>query len=140
MNGAQQVLQCRLDRRMLTVTSNACGKKALQTKAAAHARHRPTFGADARFSLKMERNRTARRTHERALRIDRGLIVANFNFHRFPEKLFTTQPASGIMQRRTKNAHRNGFATRAAGVFAPQTNLIRFWLGTYSAALNAAQR
>src|SRR5438105_1991066 len=103
MNVAQQVVQRRLDRRMLTVTSNACGKKALQTKAAAHARHRPTFGADARFSLKMERNRTARRTHERALRIDRGLIVANFNFHRFLKSC--SQRASWkSFRRRTKCA------------------------------------
>src|SRR5258706_34281 len=83
INFAQQVVEPQLDRRMLAVTINACGKKTLQTKAAAHARRGPAFGADARFSLKMERNRTARRTHERALRIDRSLIVASFKFHRF---------------------------------------------------------
>src|SRR5438105_6393807 len=88
---------------MLAVSVNSRRKKTLQTKAAAHARRGPAFCADARFSLKMERNRTAKRTHERALRIDRGLIVANFNFHRFLKSC--SQRASWkSFRRRTKCA------------------------------------
>src|SRR5713101_3882426 len=89
---------------MLAVSVNSCRKKTLQTKAAAHARHGPAFGADARFSLKMERNRTAKRTHERALRIDRGLIVANSKFHRFLKSYSQHIASWKSFRRRTKCA------------------------------------
>src|SRR4029077_14474370 len=57
MDVAEQVIERWLDRRMLavtvTVTVEARGKKALQTKAAAHTRSRPTFRTDARFNFEM---------------------------------------------------------------------------------------
>src|SRR5207253_11338982 len=67
INFAQQVVQLQLDRRMLAVTINACGKKTLQTKAAAHARRGPTFGEDNRVSRKWKRNSSDNRTYETAL-------------------------------------------------------------------------
>jgi hypothetical protein len=63
VNIAQYVIQGRLDRRMLAIRLNTCGQEALQTKAATYARYGPTFGAEARFSRKMQRKRTGRRTH-----------------------------------------------------------------------------
>jgi hypothetical protein len=55
---------------MLSVAVDTRGKKAFQTKAAAHARYGPTSSAEARFTLEMQRNRTSGRRHERGLIID----------------------------------------------------------------------
>ena len=59
----EQVIQRQLDRRMLAVAINTGGQKALQTKPASHARCGSTFCTYARFSLKMQRNRRAGRSH-----------------------------------------------------------------------------
>src|SRR6266446_9003501 len=70
INLAQRVVQRGLDWRLLAIGVNTRGKKALQAKAAANARCGSTFCADARFSLKMQRKRTAGRTHERITTIE----------------------------------------------------------------------
>src|SRR5215472_8922053 len=79
MDVAEQVIERWLDRRMLAVTVKACGKKALQTKAAPHTRSRSTFWTDARLNFKMQRKGTAGRTHRGETSIDRGLSIANPN-------------------------------------------------------------
>jgi hypothetical protein len=51
---------------MLAVAVDTRGKKAFQTKAAAHARYRPALCADSSVILEMQRNRTSGRRHEGA--------------------------------------------------------------------------
>src|SRR5690242_1548894 len=66
-NFREQIVQRRFDWRMFAITVNACGNQTLQTKAAAYARCGSTFCADARFSRKMQRDRTPKGTHEEFL-------------------------------------------------------------------------
>src|SRR5215471_7200066 len=75
---AKQVIQSRFGRRMLAVAVNARGEKAVQTKAAPHARRGSALCADARFSLEMQGNRTGR-THEEGTSINRSSTITSAN-------------------------------------------------------------
>src|SRR5215467_12631933 len=102
INFAQQVVQRWLDRRILARTINARGKKAFQTKAAAHARCGPTFCADARFGLKIQRNRSAWRPHERTRSICPGSTVANSNSYRMSKSYSQPNDSRKTCRRRTE--------------------------------------
>jgi hypothetical protein len=64
LDGAEQVVQRRLARRMPAVAINPRGKKTLQTKTATHPQCGPTFCANARLILETQRNGTAGQAHE----------------------------------------------------------------------------